>query len=211
MSDLIDITRPITAVTAPWPGDTPFQLKTELRLVDGDPVNLTRITVSSHFASHVDAPYHFAQNGAKMHEVDLSVYWGPAQVVTVAKPSGPLFPVDFAAYDLTRAARLLVRTPVGTLPIDQFPEAIPHPSPELADFLGAQGIVLYGTDAPSMDALDSKDLPGHHALLRNNIMILEGLRLTAAPDGLYELVALPLHIVDGDGSPVRAVLRKKQN
>jgi arylformamidase len=73
--------------------------------------------------------------------------------------------------------------------------------------LGHHGVVLYGTDAPSMDHVQSKDLPGHHALRRNGIAILEGLDLRPAPDGVYELVALPLKIEGGDGSPVRAVLR----
>jgi arylformamidase len=58
-----------------------------------------------------------------------------------------------------------------------------------------------------MDDVDSKELPGHHALLAAGIAILEGLDLREAPDGLYELAALPLKIAGGDGSPVRAVLR----
>ena len=77
----------------------------------------------------------------------------------------------------------------------------------MADYLGRLGVVLYGTDAPSMDAADSATLAGHNALLRNGIVILEGLDLTGVPDGLYELAALPLKITGGDGSPVRAVLR----
>ena len=78
----------------------------------------------------------------------------------------------------------------------------------MADYLGRLHIVLYGADAPSMDHVESKTLPGHHALHRNGIAILEGLDLSAAPDGLYELVALPLKIEGGDGSPVRAVLKR---
>jgi arylformamidase len=88
-----------------------------------------------------------------------------------------------------------------------FPGQFVYPSPALADFLGARGIQLYGADAPSMDAADSQALPGHNAMRRNGIMILEGLDLSAVPDGVYELVALPLRINGGDGSPVRAVLR----
>jgi arylformamidase len=58
-----------------------------------------------------------------------------------------------------------------------------------------------------MDAVDSKTLPGHHALHRHGIAILEGLWLEGVADGLYEFVALPLKIAGGDGSPVLAVLR----
>ncbi|MBK8987527.1 MAG: cyclase family protein [Chloroflexi bacterium] len=204
---IIDISRTLTSSLAVWPGSDPFTLRTVLQKKDGANVNLTDLTLNAHTGSHADAPYHFDDAGVTLEQVDLRPFWGLAQVVTVQKPAGPLFPADFAAYDLTRAPRLLVRTPIGQLPHDQFPPAIPHPSPELADFLGARGVILYGTDAPSMDAIDSQELPGHHAMLRNQIAILEGLDLTHAPDGLYELVALPLKIGGGDGSPVRAALR----
>jgi len=207
---IIDISRTLTHDLSVWPGSDPFVLETTLRKRDGASVNVTRLIIGAHTGTHADAPYHFDDDGVTMEAVDLRPFWGLAQVVTIHKPAGPLFPADFAAYDLTRAPRLLVRTPIGDLPHSQFPPAIPHPSPELADFLNAQGVILYGTDAPSMDAVDSQDLPGHHALLRNRVAILEGLDLNNAPDGLYELVALPLKIGGGDGSPVRAALRPYQ-
>ena len=204
---IIDISRTLTPSLAVWPGSDPFAIQTVLRKRDGASVNLTNLALNAHTGSHADAPYHFDDAGVTLEKVDLRPFWGLAQVVTVHKNAGPLFPADFAAFDLSRAPRLLVRTPIGRLPHEQFPDAIPHPSPELADFLGSQGIILYGTDAPSMDAVDSQELPGHHAMLRNQIAILEGLDLTHAPDGLYELVALPLKIAGGDGSPVRAALK----
>ena len=203
----IDITRPLTPDIAVWPGDTPFQLESILQRAQGAAVNLTTLHISAHTGTHVDAQHHYADNALTMEQMDLSHYWGKAQVVTVTKTAGPLVPDDFAAYDLTLATRILVRTAVADLPHDQFPQTIVHPSPELADHLGQLGIVLYGTDAPSMDDINSKELPGHNALMRNNIAILEGLDLRNAPDGVYEFVALPLKIVGGDGSPVRAALR----
>ncbi len=146
-------------------------------------------------------------NAATVDALDPATYWGTAQVVTVTKPSGPLFPGDLSHADLGRASRLLVRSEASHADPSVFPQAFVYPSPELADHLGSLGICLYGSDAPSMDAVDSEDLPGHSALLRNGIAILEGLDLSRAPDGVYELVALPLKIAGGDGSPVRAALR----
>ncbi len=207
---IIDISRNLEKGMAVWPGDTPYHLEIVLDRQHGNVVNLTTLTLSAHTGSHADAPRHFTDEGLTMEQVDLRPYWGPALVVTVSKTAGPLLPADFAATDLRGAERLLVRTPLQGLPFDQFPDAVPHPSPELADFLGELGILLYGTDTPSMDAIDSKDLPGHNALLRNGIAILEGLDLSGAGDGRYELVALPLKIVGGDGSPVRAALRSWQ-
>lgn len=204
---IIDISRSLQAGMAVWPGDSPFHLETILDRRQGDSVNLTTLTLSAHTGSHADAPRHFTDDGLTMDAVDLRPYWGPARLVTISKAAGPLLPADFAATDLRGAERLLVRTPLQGLPFDQFPDDLPYPSPELADFLGELGVLLYGTDTPSMDAIDSHDLPGHKALLGNGIAILEGLDLSGAVDGRYQLVALPLKIVGGDGSPVRAALR----
>ncbi|MCI0396447.1 MAG: cyclase family protein [Chloroflexi bacterium] len=206
MTTMIDISRTLFAKMAVWPGDSPFSLVQTLFLGQSSPVNVTTLTMSAHTGSHIDAPHHFTQ-GQAVEQLDLRIYWGLAQVVTVDKEGGPLVPADFAAYDLSVAERLLVRSPASDLDPSVFPEDFVYPSPELADFLGNLGIILYGTDAPSMDKSDSKALPGHHALYRNNIAILEGLDLSQAADGIYELVALPLKIAGGDGSPVRAVLR----
>jgi arylformamidase len=204
---LIDISRKLEPALAVWPGDTPFERRTMLAMADGATVNLSTLTLSSHTGTHVDAPFHVQQNGTTIEQLALDAYWGPAQVVTVHMSAGPLKPEDFDHVDLGRAPRLLVRSPGSSVPHDLFPEQFVYPAPELAQVLGRAGVVLYGADTPSMDHADSKDLPGHNALLAAGIAILEGLDLRMAPDGLYELVALPLKIAGGDGSPVRAVLR----
>lgn len=204
---IIDISRTLSAEIAVWPGDTPFQMRTTMRQAEGASVNLTTLTLSAHTGSHADAPYHYTDDGTTLEGVALEPFWGAAQVVTVQKEGGPLTPDDFTGYDLSRAPRLLVHSAASELNPTRFPEQYVYPSPELAAFLGERGVILYGTDAPSMDAVDSQRLPGHNALDQQGIAILEGLDLSRAADGVYELVALPLKIADGDGSPVRAALR----
>jgi len=207
MTHYYDISRPLFPGMVVWPGETEFQLQPTARLAKGDTVNVTKLTLGAHTGTHVDAPYHFTEDGLPLEQVDLVAYWGPVQVVTVSKPSGPLAPGDFAGIDLRRAPRLLVHSTLSEADHGVFHKEFVYPSPELADYLGQQGIILYGADAPSMDHPDNPKLPGHHALQRNGILILEGLDLTSVPDGVYELSAYPLKIVGGDGSPVRAVLR----
>lgn len=204
---ILDISRTLVAGTAVWPGDTPYSMVKVLERSQGHAVNLTTLTLSAHTGSHVDAPLHFADVDESIDQMDLKLYWGHAQVVTSAKPAGPLFPDDFAGYDLSLAPRLLVRSPASDLEQTVFPAEYVYPTPELAAHLAGQGVILFGSDAPSMDAMDNKSLAGHNALLRHGVAILEWLDLRHAADGLYELVALPLKIAGGDGSPVRAALR----
>jgi arylformamidase len=178
-----------------------------MNLMAGDSVNLTTLNMSAHSGTHLDAPLHFTDNGQAITDLDLGLFWGLAQVVTVPKQEGPLYPEDFRNYDLSLAQRLLVRSPSSFQSAADFPSKFVYPGLTLVNYLAELGIVLYGSDAPSMDAENSKSLEGHQALHRNGIAILEWLDLRVASDGLYELVAMPLKIEDGDGSPVRAVLR----
>jgi arylformamidase len=205
-----DITRAMHPAMAVWPGDTPFSIETIMDINRGDPVNLTTLTLSSHTGSHADAPAHFTADGLPLDQLPLEPYIGPVTVVSLSKKTGPLFPADFPALDWFRLERLLIHTQASHLPPEQFPTNFVYPSPELADFLGSHGVLLFGSDAPSMDALDSETYPGHQALRRHNIAILESLQLKEVPAGNYELIALPLKIKNGDGSPVRAILRTIQ-
>lgn len=204
---LIDISRTLVAGTAVWPGDTPFHIKQTLARSDGASVNLTTLTLSAHTGSHVDAPYHFSDDGLTVEKLELRPYWGPAQVVSTDKEQGPLEPQDLRGYDLSLARRLLIRSGAARQDPERFPQTFIYPSPTLAAHLASRDILLLGSEAPSMDAAHSKRLPGHNALHKHRIAILEWLDLSQVDDGLYKLVALPLKIAGGDGSPVRAALR----
>ncbi|MFN8459966.1 MAG: cyclase family protein [Anaerolineae bacterium] len=204
---IYDITRTLNPHLAPWPGDTSFSAEVITAIKAGSSINLTTLTLSSHLGTHADAPYHFLDDDLTIEQVDLSAYLGPATVVTVQRESGPLTPADFPGLDWSGVQRLLVHSVASTQPPHLFPTEFVYPAPQLADLLAEHHIVLFGSDAPSMDDMNSQTLPGHKALRRYNIAILEGLLLTNIPDGLYELIALPLKIQGGDGSPVRAILR----
>ncbi len=204
---IFDISRTLNPSLAVWPGDTPFSAKVIVAMDEGDPVNLTTLTLSSHTGTHVDAPYHFVDDDLTMEKTPLAAYIGPATVATVERKAGPLTPADFPNLAWDNVERLLVHSAASAMPHHEFPAEFVYPSPELADLMAEYGLVLFGSDAPSMDRVDSKALPGHKALCRHRIAILEGLLLDGVPDGDYELIALPLKIEGGDGSPVRAILR----
>ncbi len=207
MSKIIDISRTLSPNVAVWPGDSPFSITRELNIAEGEPVNLTRLRMSAHTATHVDSTLHFFDDGIPLEQTSLLPFWGLAQVVTIEKPSGPLHVEDIAHVDLSLAPRLLLHTVASDTPDTVFVQEFVYPSPEFAAHLAANGIILYGIDAPSVDAVDSEVLTGHYSLGKHNIAILEGACFKDVPDGIYDFVALPLKIAGGDGSPVRAALR----
>lgn len=202
---LIDISRPIHTGMVVWPGDTPTEFSFAATKAGGYSANVGRLVASMHAGTHVDAPYHFADAGAKIDAVALDAYVGPARVID-ARGRDVLTPDLFAPFDWSATPRALIRTDRWQDPA-AFPPGWPRYAPELPAWLGAHGVRLVGMDFPSVDQPTSKDLPTHHALEAAHVLILENLDLRDAAPGVYELIALPLKIRGGDGSPVRAVLR----
>lgn len=206
MRQIYDITIPISPAVAEWPGDTKFEYIWGAKLAEGDSVNLGAVTMSVHLGTHMDAPYHYSDAGITVERVDPSIFVGPARLIDVSGRK-MITVEDLAGIDLRDTPRLLLRTDAW-LDVTRFPEDIPTLDIAVPEYLRSQGVFLIGVDVPSMDQLDSKDLPIHNALGRAGITIIELLRLSGVPTGIYELIALPLKLVGADGSPVRAILRK---
>jgi arylformamidase len=207
MARIYDISRVISPDLAVWPGDTPFSFEQVASIREGASVNLTTLTLSAHTGTHADAPWHFFDGGLHPADLPLESYLGPAHVVTIARRQGGIVPADFDGRDLSGLKRLLIHTWVSELPAPAWPEYFPYPTPELVDWLAERGLLLLGVDTPSVDRFDDQQLVCHHRLYEHGIATLESLLLAGVPDGVYELIALPLKIAGVCGSPVRAVLR----
>ena len=150
---------------------------------------------------------HYDDAGAHPADLSLEKYIGPAHVATISRRQGGIVPGDFDGHNLAGMERLLIHTWVSDLPDDRWAEDFPYPTIELVDWLAGQGVALLGVDTPSVDRHDDDQLVCHHRLYQHGIVNLETLTLAGVPDGLYELVALPLKIAGVCGSPVRAILR----
>jgi arylformamidase len=205
---IYDISPPISERLAVWPGDTPMRREVLSSLETGQiGANITLSTLHGtvHLGAHADAPSHYGRGAAAIDQRDLDLYLGPAQVIRVEVPRGGVVTPSMMSPPFL-APRLLLTT--GTFPDPAvFNEDFAALTPELVAFLAGHGVRLVGIDTPSVDPFTSKDLPAHHAFLKHDMAILEGLVLSMVPEGLYELIALPLRLVGFDASPVRAVLR----
>jgi arylformamidase len=206
---LYDLSPTIRQGTPVWPGDTPYSANLTWSIAEGASVNVSAITTTPHLGSHADAPFHTEPRGEGISEVAIEAYLGPCRVVRV--PPMPLIePRHLDGLDLASPRRLLFKSE-SVRDRRSFPERFTALSPELANLLGERGVLLVGVDAPSVDPFDSKTLDAHHALARGGVAILEGLVLDGVPEGIYELIALPLKLAGLDASPVRAVLRSLES
>ena len=208
MSRLIDISQPLGPGTAVWPGDRPFTLDWTMRRDAGDAVDVAAIGLSVHTGTHVDGPGHTG-DGPGAGTLPLDAFIGPAAVVD-ARPhvAGDPPVVGTAALDgIDPAAtpRVLLRTRSDADP-ERFPASFAALAPALARRLADEGFVLVGTDAPSVDPVDSRSLESHRILAEAGIPNVENLALSGVEVGRYTFVGLPLRLVDADSSPIRAVL-----
>ncbi|MCC6781432.1 MAG: arylformamidase [Planctomycetes bacterium] len=203
-----DISEPLSPATAVFPGDTPFSQDWVLRMAEGASCNVSTIRLSAHCGTHTDAPLHFAPDAPAMAEVELERYLGPCRVIEVRGDGEPPL-VNVEALDpalLVGVERVLLKTSARH-DATVFEPRFVALGLAAAERLVASRIKLVGIDTPSMDHATSKELAAHHALFAGGVAILENLDLSAVPPGDYELIALPLKIVGGDSSPVRAILR----
>jgi arylformamidase len=193
MPRILDISQPLEATIAVWPGDTPFQVSWTARLDRSDPANVGSVTMSLHTGTHADAPRHVRNSGASIDTI-LEPFIGLALVTDTS--GGAITTSVLQNLPKSPPPRVLFKTG-GTGYLDA----------GAARDLVSRKVRLVGLDSPSIDTEDSTTLETHHILADAGVVILENLDLSAVSPGQYELVALPLRLVGMDASPVRAILR----
>jgi arylformamidase len=203
---IYDITPLVEPGLPVWPGDTPPEREVLLDIARGDNLTLSTLRSTVHVGAHADAPSHYGAGGVTIDAMPPELYVGHCQVVRIDAPGGTrIRPGEIAT--VPGCERLLIAT--GSYPDPRsFNRDFAALSPELVRELADGGVRLVGIDTPSVDLFESKRLPAHRACLDRGVAILEGLVLRDVPEGVYELIALPLKLAGFDASPVRAVLRE---
>jgi arylformamidase len=203
---IYDISPAITHNLKVWPGDTPPMREILAEIESGNNITLSTLHSTVHLGAHTDAPNHYVANSPSIGDRSLHYYLGKCQVIDVnVSRNSPIFP-ELIQVPI-QAERVLFRT--NTFPDPEyFNEDFAALSPELIEFLSEKNVILVGIDTPSVDLFHAKQLVTHHRIHEKNMAILEGIVLTGVPEGLYELIALPLKLMGFDASPVRAILRK---
>jgi arylformamidase len=206
---IYDITAPISAETAPYPGDPATEIVPHYRISAGDPCNVHRVTLSSHAGTHLDAPLHYLDGGLPVDRIPPERLLGEALVVEFHGIQR-IGPQDLEPLELGDRI-LLLKTRPGPPP-QAFDPGHPYLTEPAAHLLVRRGVRLVGIDTPSVEHYGG-DGSVHRHLLGAGVVILEGADLSAVPPGSYDFVCLPLPLAGCDGSPARAILidRREEN
>lgn len=207
-SKWLDISVPVRSGMVHWPGDPPVKISRALDMERGDRHTLSRLSLGSHTGTHVDAPRHFIRNGTGIDRMPLEIAVGRARIIEV-HDSESIKPEELARQRIRRGERLLFKTRNSSRvwQTDRFIEDFVFISAPAADFLADRKVTLVGIDYLSVGGFKAGGSDIHRILLHAGIWLIEGLDLSLASPGRYDLICLPLKIVDGDGAPARAIVR----
>lgn len=208
---IYDVTVPISAAVPIYAGDPKAEIDAVFSIGSREPANVSRMCFGVHTATHVDAPNHFIEGTRRVDELELSKMIGPCRVVEIADDVMAIGPEHLS--EIAGAERVLFRTRNSAFwntPEQGFRKDFTYIKPEAAAALADSDIKLVGIDYLSVERFGSEDFATHITLLKNEVVILEGLDLRAVPPGDYELICLPLKYIGGhgDGAPARTILRE---
>ena len=203
-----DITLTITPDLPTWPGDPGIEIKRVEKIEDGSNANVTRLDMGVHTGTHVDAPYHFLQDGVTVDQLNLSLLTGRAYVLHLPDVDEITAAVLEEAQIPPRTRRVLFKTRNSDLWAEgetEFQTDFVGLSEDGAEYLVRRGVKLVGMDYLSI-APFKKSRPTHERLLEAGVVVVEGLNLTEVEQGRYTIYCLPLKIANSDGAPARAIL-----
>ena len=190
---IIDISQEVFTCRV-YPGD-PTPVRSILSSVEnGEVCNLTAISMCAHNGTHVDAPFHFVQNGKTIDRISLDCFVGPCWV---SRHDGLVTGKDAAAilgkaHNENADKRILI---AGKATVTE----------EAAKVFADHGVWLVGNESQTVGP---EDVPKrvHEILLGSGAVLLEGIVLTDVAEGQYILHAAPLNLGGSDGAPCRAYL-----
>ena len=209
---IIDLTLTVSDEIPTFPG-SPQPSFIPWENVKEDGYNLELLFLSTHTGTHMDAPHHFLEKGAKIHEISLKKLVSEAILIKSKKKSGgSITKTDIQKFEKKHGK------------IDGFSSIIfytgwqknlqkkyyftknPGLSVSAAKYLASKKVSLVGIDSPSIDLGTDSKFSVHQIFAKKGILIVENLaNLDKIKSSKFHLVVLPLKLKNATGSPVRAV------
>ena len=181
---------------AVWPGDPAPKKETLCSMDKGDVINLTAFSMCAHNGTHIDAPFHFINEGKKVDEISLERFIGFAYVAdfdgTVTAEDARNILSKAESHNKESAKKILIK---GKSTV----------SLEASKVFAEYKVDLIGNESQTVGPEDGP-MAVHKVLLTENVVLLEGVRLSHVPEGVYLLNAAPINLAGVEGAPCRAVL-----
>ncbi|NMC21880.1 MAG: cyclase family protein [Thermogutta sp.] len=212
MPRLVDLSLPLTDGGPSYPKDPPLRIQPYRTLAAGG-CNVSVISIGTHQGTHLDAPWHFLQEGRRLDQIPLHAFYGPAVLVDLAPggelpPKTPISPPMLAQHESAFAAggRVILRTGwYSRFGRPEYFTDLPSLTADAAEWIAAKRIALLGMDMPTPSKIAGKEC--HLTLLGpgTEIVIVEALTNLHQLPREFTFIGFPLNFIGLDGSPIRAV------
>jgi arylformamidase len=171
--------------------------------------NISQLIMSTHLGTHLDAPFHFYEDGLTVDKLDLQKCIGPAKIIKLSgKGSNSEITIkDLKKYEDYFHPESKVILNLGwykLFPKEKYFLEMPGITVDCANWIRDRKIGMIGLDTPGVHPRDWEEV--HKIFLGSEIVIVEGLNnLDEISSEEIFFVGLPLKIKERDGSPIRAV------
>jgi arylformamidase len=203
----IDISMTLQSGMIHWPGDPAVKIGRKLSMEKGSLANVSVISMGSHTGTHMDAPAHYIKHGKGIDKLAFDSVIGPARVLGI-QDQRSVTRKELEKMEILAGERVLFKTKNSSVRKgNKFRKDFVYISKEAAQYLALKKIKLVGIDYLSVGGFYRDGIGTHIALLRAGIAVIEGLDLSRIVPGNYDLICLPLKILNSDGAPARALIR----
>jgi len=209
---IIDLTLTVSDEIPTFPG-SPQPSFIPWENVKEDGYNLELLFLSTHTGTHMDAPYHFLEKGAKIHEISLKKLVSEAVLIKSKKNDGEsITKIDIQKFEKKHGKIVSFSSVIfytgwqKNLQKKYYFTKNPGLSVSAAKYLASKKINLVGIDSPSIDLGKDSKFSVHQIFAKKGILIVENLaNLEKIKPAKFHLVVLPLKLKNATGSPVRAI------
>ncbi len=202
---IYDISWPLSAATTAYKDKKTINFAAA-KSFEQDAVRETTITLGAHSGTHIDAPSHFARDGATIDQLNLTNVIGPCKVFDLSAVSDGITQDHLENLDIQPRDIILLKTSNSALlPTEKFAPQFVYLEISGAHYLVERKIRAVGIDYLGIER-GQQGHATHHELFNHDITIIEGLRLAQVKQGSYFLCCLPLYAIGIEAAPARAVL-----
>ena len=206
---IVDLSHALTADTPVYPGD-PVPSLTVATTIEKEGYNLFTVVTGTQTGSHVDAPYHFRNQGATIDKMDLRHFMGNGLIIDVAYKQSK---EEISLEEIMKYEKSIEAADIILFKTNWYRKAgrddfYDHPflSRDGGSYLLSKGIKTAGIDAINLDNTGGTEFPIHDMFSEAGGIIVENLaNLDLVDFAAPFFIFLPLKLVGCDGSPVRAV------
>ncbi|WP_208591595.1 cyclase family protein [Gracilibacillus suaedae] len=168
-------------------------------------VTATTATLGLHTGTHIDAPLHMINNADTFETIQLERLVRKVKVLDLEDSKDGITRSDLEAHTIEQGDFLLCKTKNSYYSSEHFDFNFIYLKEDGADYLVEKEIEGIGIDTLGIERSQDGN-PTHRKLFRDDIIIVEGLRLKDIEPGEYFMVAAPLKLVGTEAAPARVLL-----